>query len=69
MDGFICMSSTPGDPRWGYDDPSGLPDEVSVTLRLPEPLLDRVQDAARRTGATPAAWLLDLIDRHAAEAA
>ena len=53
----------PSDPRWAYDDPAGIPDEVAVTMRLPEPLLDEVQREASRRGTTPAAWLLDLIDR------
>lgn len=60
---FANHRSLPGDPRWGYDDPSGLPDEVPVTLRLPGPLLERVQAAAARSGSTPAGWLLDLVER------
>jgi hypothetical protein len=49
------------DPRWSYDDPSGLPDEVAVTLHLPEPLLESVREEAARHGVTPAAWLLALV--------
>jgi hypothetical protein len=51
------------DPRWTYDDPSGLPDEIPVTLHLPERMLAPVQAAAAREGVTPAAWLLDLVER------
>jgi hypothetical protein len=29
------MPNLPADPRWVYDDPSGLPEEVTVTLCLP----------------------------------
>jgi hypothetical protein len=54
----------PADPRWGYDDPSGLPDEVAVTLHLPEPLLESVQREAARSGVTPRHWVLDLIARN-----
>lgn len=50
------------DPRWTYDDPSGLPDEIPVTLHLPERMLLPVQAAAAREGVTPAAWLLDLLE-------
>src|SRR5919201_775095 len=46
------------DPRWTYDDPSGVPDEVPVTLHLPERMLAPVQEAAARDGVTPGAWLL-----------
>ena len=51
------------DPRWGYDDPSGVPDEVPVTLHLPERMLAPVQAAAARSGVTPGAWLLELVER------
>lgn len=51
------------DPRWSYDDPSGLPEEVVVALSLPERLLTSVQADAHRAGTTPAGWLLDLIAR------
>jgi hypothetical protein len=57
------MPNLPADPRWVYDDPSGLPEEVSVTLHLPEPLLESVRAEAARRGVTPAGWLLDLVDR------
>jgi hypothetical protein len=56
-------SYVPADPRWGYDDPSGVPDEVAVTVHLPEPLLVSIEAEAARTGSTPAAWLLDLVER------
>jgi hypothetical protein len=59
----IMIGSSPGDARWGYDDPSGLPEEVSVTMRLPEPLLESVRAEAARTGVTPSGWLLDLVER------
>jgi hypothetical protein len=60
------LPALPADPRWGYDDPSGVPEEVTVTLRLPERLLESVQRTAGRAGATPSAWLLDLIARSVA---
>jgi hypothetical protein len=53
----------PRDPRWVYDDPSGVPDEVPVTVHVPESLLLSMQEEADRTGVTPAAWLLDLVQR------
>jgi hypothetical protein len=57
------IASIPPDPRWSYDDPSGLPDEIPVTVRLPERLLAAVQAVASRSGTTPSAWVLDLIAR------
>ena len=54
----------PSDPRWGYDDPSGVPDEVSVTVHLSEPLLESVREEAARYGVTPGAWLLALVERN-----
>jgi len=63
MEGIGFGMFTPTDPRWGYDDPSGVPDEVAVTVHLPEPLLVSVQAEAARRGTTPAAWLLDLVER------
>jgi hypothetical protein len=51
------------DPRWTYDDPSGVPDEVPVTLHLPERMLAPVQEAAARDGVTPGAWLLVVVAR------
>ena len=57
------IASIPPDPRWSYDDPSGLPEEVPVTVRLPERLLTAVQSVASRAGTTPSAWVLDLIAR------
>jgi hypothetical protein len=59
MYGIVVRS----DPRWSYDDPSGVPEEVAVTVRLPERLLESVQREADRTGVTPAGWLLELIER------
>ena len=59
----IVTTPPMSDPRWSYDDPSGLPDEVPVTLHLPERMLVPVQAAAARKGVTPSAWLLDLVDR------
>lgn len=64
MSGIVIASLLPpADPRWGYDDPSGLPDEVAVTVHVPEPLLASIQAEAGRAGVTPAAWLLDLVHR------
>lgn len=63
MTGIVYSNYVPTDPRWGYDDPSGVPDEVPVTVHLPEPLLVSVQEEAARTGTTPSAWLLDLVER------
>lgn len=60
---MLSLADIPADPRWGYEDPSGLPEEVTVTFRIPEPLLESVQQAAGRVDATPSAWLLDLIAR------
>jgi hypothetical protein len=57
-------SLPPLDPRWGYEDPSGLPEEVPVTLHLPERLLESVQRAAAESGVTPRHWVLDLIKRN-----
>jgi hypothetical protein len=59
----MIVGSAPSDPRWCYDDPSGVPDEVSVALQMPEALLDGVRVEAARRGVTPTAWLLDLVDR------
>jgi hypothetical protein len=50
------------DPHWFYDDPSGVPEEIPVTLHLPEPLLASVREEAARYGVTPAAWLLALVE-------
>lgn len=55
--------TVPSDARWTYDDPAGIPDEVTIGVRIPEPLLDEVQREAAAHGVTPAGWLLDLIDR------
>jgi hypothetical protein len=63
MTSIAHYNYVPADPRWGYDDPSGVPDEVAVTVPLPEPLLASVQEEAARTGTTPTAWLLDLVER------
>jgi len=60
---MLGIASIPPDPRWSYDDPSGLPDEISVTVPLPERLLTAVQARAARAGTTPSAWVLDLIAR------
>jgi hypothetical protein len=60
---MYLTTSIPSDPRWGYDDPAGLPEEVPVTFRIPERLLPSVQRTAARRGLTPAAWLLDLVAR------
>jgi hypothetical protein len=54
----------PSDPRWCYEDPSGVPEEVAVTVRLPERLLESVQREAHRNGVTPSGWVLDLIERN-----
>ena len=51
------------DPRWTYDDQSGLPDEIPVTIHLPERMLAPVHAAAAREGVTPGAWLLELVER------
>ena len=59
----ILVNFPMSDPRWSYDDPAGLPDEVPVTLHLPERMLVPVQAAAARSGQTPTAWLLDLVER------
>jgi hypothetical protein len=60
---YGLLLTPPGDPRWSYDDPSGLPGEVAITVRLPETLLDDVHAAASRRGTTPDGWLLDLVER------
>jgi hypothetical protein len=52
------------DPHWFYDDPSGVPDDVPVTVHLPEPLLETVREEAARYGVTPAAWLLALVEQN-----
>jgi hypothetical protein len=52
------------DPHWIYDDPSGVSDDVPVTLHLPEPLLETVREEAARYGVTPAAWLLALAEHN-----
>ncbi len=57
------MLITPADPQWSYDDPSGIPDEVTVAVRMPETLAHRVYAAAARDGVTTAGWLLDLVAR------
>jgi len=53
----------PADARWVYDDPSGVPDEVPLTVHVPETLLLSMQAEADRSGVTPAAWLLELVYR------
>jgi hypothetical protein len=57
------MLITPSDPHWTYEDPSGIPDEVAVAVRMPETLAHRVQAAAAREGVTPSGWLLELVAR------
>jgi hypothetical protein len=44
-----------GNSHWVYDDPSGLPEPLTVSL--PAPLRAPVELAASREGLTPAAWL------------
>ena len=53
----------PSDPRWTYEDPSGVPDEVPITVHVPEPVLAGIQRQAADDGLTPAAWLLHTIER------
>ncbi len=60
---MFAQTTPPSDPRWSYDDPSGVPEEVAITFRLPERLLPPVQAAAERDGLTPSAWLLELVTR------
>ena len=50
----------PPDSHWTYEDPSGVPEEVTVAVRMPETLAHRVEAAAAHDGITPAGWLLDL---------
>jgi hypothetical protein len=64
MFGIIVGGNIPADPRWAYDDPSGVPDEAAVTVHLSEPLLESVREEAARYGVTPAAWLLALVQRN-----
>jgi hypothetical protein len=63
MSGIIIGHFPASDPRWSYDDPSGLPEDVPVTVHLPETLLASVQEEAARKGTTPSGWLLDLVER------
>ena len=56
-------ASVPADARWTYDDPSGIAEEVPLTLHVPDVLLDELNAAAGLRGTTPAAWLLDLLER------
>ncbi len=60
---MFAETTPPSDPRWSYDDPSGVPEEVEITFHLPERLLPPVQEAAAREGVTPSAWLLELVTR------
>jgi hypothetical protein len=57
------MIIVPPDSHWTYDDPSGVPDEVTVAVRIPERLAHRVEAAAAREGITPAGWLVELAAR------
>ena len=41
--------------HWVYDDPSGLPEPLTVSL--PAPLRGQVEAAASNVGLTPAQWL------------
>jgi hypothetical protein len=60
MYGIFLPSS---DPHWAYEDPSGVPDEVTVPIHMPDALARRVEAAAACEGLTPAGWLLDVVAR------
>jgi hypothetical protein len=52
--------NAPAEPRWTYDDPSGVPD---WSLVVPEDLREEIAEAAAREGLTPAAWLAAVVAR------
>ena len=53
----------PTNAHWTYEDPSGVPEEVTLAVSMPETLAHRVEAAAAREGVTPAGWLLELVVR------
>ncbi|MCW2977119.1 MAG: hypothetical protein JWM06_2400 [Actinomycetia bacterium] len=55
-------TSAPGDPRWSYDDPSGVP-ETPLAVRVPETLRGGVERAAAREGLSPGEWLITLVTK------
>jgi hypothetical protein len=55
-------TSAPGDARWSYDDPSGVP-ETPLAVRVPETLRGGVERAAAREGLTPGEWLITLVTK------
>ena len=60
MSDILIRASLPGDARWVYDDPSGVP-ETPLALHVPDPLRNGVEHAAARDGLSPAAWLARLV--------
>ena len=50
----------PGNARWTYDDPSGVP-EPPLAMHVPERLRSNVEIAAARDGLSPTEWLLALV--------
>jgi hypothetical protein len=50
------------DPRWVYEDPSGVPD-APFAVSLPEPLRAPVEDAAARAGLSLSDWLTLAVSR------
>jgi hypothetical protein len=62
MSDIFIRASLPGDARWAYDDPSGVP-EAPLALRVPDTLRGGVEQAAAREGVSPAAWLAALVSR------
>ena len=62
MSDILIRASIPGDARWSYDDPSGVP-ETPLAVRVPETLRGSVEHAAARDGLTPGEWLITLVTR------
>jgi hypothetical protein len=62
MSDILIRASLPGDARWTYDDPSGVP-EAPLALHVPDTLRGSVEHAAAREGLSPAAWLAELVSR------
>jgi hypothetical protein len=62
MSDILIRASIPGDARWSYDDPSGVP-ETPLAVRVPETLRGGVERAAAREGLAPGEWLIALVTR------
>jgi hypothetical protein len=62
MSDLLIRASLPGETRWTYDDPSGVP-ETPLAIRVPDALRGGIEQAAAREGLSPTAWLSAIVSR------